>query len=311
MSSSMPPLNALRAFEAAARHASFARAAVELNVTPGALSHQIRGLEDLLGLRLFERQVRGIALTPHGRMLYPGLQAGFGLIRDAVTGLRASAESPVLVLSTPPGLTAKWLAPRLYRFTERHPDVELRIASSVGYANFGNDGVDAAIRNVAAPRPGDTGLVYEKLLDGDMVAVCSPRLIERFRPIDPEHSMDKLPLIHDDQLISQPEVPTWGDWFRAAGIDGGDVGRGLRFTSADHALDAALEGAGMLLTHAILAHDDLRTGRLVMPVKFVVSSQRAYYFVYPKAKQSARGVQAFREWLHTEIKTVTPGNTSD
>lgn len=309
MSNSMPPLTALRAFEAAARHASFARAAVELNVTPGALSHQIRGLEDLLGLRLFERQARGMALTPHGRLLYPGLQAGFGLIRDAVSGLRASAESPVLVLSTPPGLTAKWLAPRLYRFTARHPDVELRIASSVGYANFGNDGVDVAIRNVAAPRPGDTGLVYEKLLDGDLVAVCSPRLIERYGPIDPEHGMDKLPLIHDDQLIGQPEVPTWGDWFRAAGIEGGDVGRGLRFSSADHALDATLEGAGMLLTHAILAHDDLRTGRLVMPVKFVVSSQRAYYLVYPKAKQSARGVQAFREWLHTEIKAVTPGNT--
>lgn len=302
MSNAMPPLNALRAFEAAARHSSFAKAAIELNVTPGALSHQIRGLEDLLGLRLFERRARGIALTPQGRVLYPGLQAGFGLIHDAVASLRASTTNKVLVLSTPPGLTSKWLAPRLYRFAEKHPDIELRIASSVAYANFSSDGVDVAIRNVAAPRPGDTTLVYEKLLDVDMVPVCSAKLCARLGPFNAGTGMDKVPLIHDDQLAGQAEVPTWADWFGVACIDGGDVGRGLRFSNADHALDAALEGAGMLLTHAILAHDELRSGRLVMPLDVVIPSKRAYYFVYPKAKRSERPVQAFRDWLHAEIR---------
>ena len=147
MSRALPPLNALKAFEAAARHANFARAARELSVTPGALSHQIRGLERLLGVALFERQARGVTLTPQGRTLYPGLLHAFALIRDSVNALRASASSSVLVVSTPPGFTSKWLAPRLYRFAQAHPDIELRVASSAAYANFANDGVDVAVRN--------------------------------------------------------------------------------------------------------------------------------------------------------------------
>jgi len=297
MSNAMPPLNALRAFEAAARNLSFAKAAIELNVTPGALSHQIRGLEDLLGLSLFERQARGIALTPQGKMLYPGLQAGFGLIRDAVAGLRMATESKVLVVSSPPGFTAKWLAPRLYRFAESHPDIELRIASSVGYANFTSDGVDVAIRNVASTHTGDNNLVFEKLLDVDLLPVCSPKLVDRVGRLDPRSA----PLIHDDQLAGQAEVPTWPDWFRSAGIEAGDPGRGLHFSSADHALDAALEGAGVVLTHSILAHDDLRSGRLIMPFDAPLPSGRAYYFVYPKAKHSQRNVQVFHEWLIIEM----------
>src|SRR5690242_5860927 len=124
----MPPLSALRAFEAAARHLSMTSAARELNVTPGALSHQIRGLEELLGVRLFERRVRSIALTAAGRQLYPGLQVGFGRIRDAVESLDAAAQPNVLVVSTSPGLTSKWLAPRLYRFGAAHPDIDVRIS---------------------------------------------------------------------------------------------------------------------------------------------------------------------------------------
>lgn len=304
MSRAMPPLNALRAFEAAARHLSLARAALELNVTPGALSHQIRGLEEMLGLRLFERQARGIALTPQGRALYPGLQAGFGLIRDAVAGLRASTAGRVLVVSTPPGFTAKWLAPRLYRFAEAHPDIELRIASSVGYANFTNDGVDAAIRNVAAPRTEDDALDHQKLIDVDMVPVCSPKLIARLGSIDLREDPGAIPLIHDDQLAGRPDVPTWDNWFESAGIEGADARRGLRFSSADHALDAALEGAGVLLTHSILAHDDLRSGRLVKPFGGTLSSRRAYYFVVPKAKQAQPNVQAFRQWLLAEMESL-------
>lgn len=300
MPNAMPPLNALRAFEAAARLSSFAKAAAELHVTPGALSHQIRGLEDFFGLTLFERQARGVALTPQGKMLYPGLQAGFALIRDAVAGLSPSMGDNVLVVSTPPGITAKWLAPRLYRFAEAHPEIELRIASSVVYANFTTDGVDVAIRNVIAPPLSDSALVYEKLLDSDMVPVCSPKLLERFGPSD----LTKIPLIHDDQLQGQPAVPTWAGWFQAAHIDGGDAGRGLRFSSSDHALDAASEGAGMLLTHAILAHDELRNGRLIIPLDVTIPSGRSYYFVFPKAKQSKQNVNAFREWLQSEIKVL-------
>ena len=172
-----PPLSALRAFEAAARHLSLTRAAEELHVTPGALSHQIRALEELLGVKLFERKVRAIALTAAGRQLYPGLQTGFCQIRDAVASLDTMHASNILVVSTSPGMTSKWLAPRLYRFSNDHADIDVRISSSLTYANFETDGVDIAVRNMRINPPPDPALEIEKLADMAMVAVCSPRLI--------------------------------------------------------------------------------------------------------------------------------------
>src|SRR5438477_8220758 len=192
----MPPLNALRAFEAAARHLSLTKAAQELHVTPGALSHQIRGLEDLLGLRLFERRVRALALTAAGKQLYPGLQTGFIHLRDAVAGLREADDARVLVISTPPGFTAKWLAPRLYRFSSAHPDIDARVASSLSNANFTTDGVDVALRNLAADVAPDPELVIEKLMDLSLVAVCSPRLIETHGPFATPAALVGVPLIH-------------------------------------------------------------------------------------------------------------------
>src|ERR1700688_2663262 len=182
MHTSMPPLNALRAFEAAARHLSLTRAAQELHVTAGALSHQIRGLEDLLGVKLFERRVRAIALTPAGKLLYPGLQTGFAHIQEAVAGLGLAGDQRVLVISTPPGFTAKWLAPRLYRFASAHPEIDVRVSSSFGYANFTTDGVDVAVRNLARDAAADPALVIEKLIEVSLVPVCSPRLIATHGP---------------------------------------------------------------------------------------------------------------------------------
>lgn len=301
MQKAMPPLNALRAFEAVARHLSVTRAAAELNVTPGALSHQVNGLERFLGLRLFERRARAIALTAHGRRLYPGLQAGFGLVRDAVASLRTAAEGRVLVVSVPPGLTSKWLAARLHRFSEAHPDIDMRISSSVGYADFAADGVDVALRNVPLPWAGDPALLAEKLIDVDLVPVCSSKMAGRLGRIDAPGVAGRMPLIHDDQLAGRPEFPGWADWFAAAGVAGGDVRRGLHFSGADHALDAALEGAGVLLTHAILAYDDLRRGRLVMPSDVVLPSRRAYHFVCRRGDENRRNVRALRDWLRQEI----------
>jgi LysR family glycine cleavage system transcriptional activator len=166
----MPPLNALRAFEAAARHLSLTKAAQELHVTAGALSHQIRGLEELLGLRLFERRVRSIGLTPAGKLLYPGLQTGFSHIRDAVTGLSNASQERVLVISTPPGLTSKWLAPRLYRFASAYPEIDVRVSSSSSNANFTTDGVDVAIRQLPIDAAADSALVIEKLIELSIVA---------------------------------------------------------------------------------------------------------------------------------------------
>jgi len=304
MHNPMPPLNALRAFEAAARHLSLTRAAQELHVTAGALSHQIRGLEELLGLKLFERRVRSIALTPAGKLLYPGLQTGFARIQEALAGLGPVGDQRVLVISTPPGFTAKWLAPRLYRFASAHPDIDVRVSSSFGYANFTTDGIDVALRNLPLDAAPDPALVIEKLVEVSLLPVCSPRLSAAHGPFAGPAALARVPLIHDDALAGRPEVPTWADWFRAAGVQGVDVSRGLRFNSTDHALDAAGEGAGVLLAHDLLAYDELRTGRLVIPVARPMSTGRAYYFVCPKRRSESPQLQALRAWIKQELAAI-------
>jgi LysR family glycine cleavage system transcriptional activator len=300
----MPPLNALRAFEAAARHLSLTKAAEELHVTAGALSHQIRGLEDLLGLKLFERRVRSIALTSAGKQLFPGLQTGFVHIRDAVAGLGEASDDRVLVISTPPGLTAKWLAPRLYRFSAAHPDIDVRVSSSLGNANFTTDGVDVAVRNLSVDAAAEAELVIEKLVEASLVPVCSARLFETHGPFASPEALKGVPLIHDDSLPNRAGMPSWADWFKAAGVSGVNVSRGLRFNSADHALDATVEGAGVLLAQDLLAYDDLRTGRLIAPFELTLPTHRAYYFVCAKRRQGHPNVQAFRTWIKQEVAAL-------
>jgi LysR family glycine cleavage system transcriptional activator len=300
----MPPLNALRAFEAAARHLSLTKAAEELHVTAGALSHQIRGLEELLGLKLFERRVRAIALTSAGKQLFPGLQTGFVHIRDAVAGLDDAADERVLVISTPPGLTAKWLAPRLYRFSAAQPEIDVRVSSSLGKANFTTDGVDVAVRNLSVDAPSDAELVIEKLIEVSLVPVCSAKLFEQHGPFASPQALKGVPLIHDDSLPFRAGMPSWADWFKAARVSGVDVSRGLRFNSADHALDATVEGAGVLLAQDLLAYDELRTGRLVAPFALTLNTGRGYYFVCAQRRQGHPNVQAFRAWIKQEVAAL-------
>jgi LysR family transcriptional regulator, glycine cleavage system transcriptional activator len=202
-----PPLNALRAFEAAAQHLSLTKAALELNVTPGALSHQIRGLEDHLGVKLFDRGVPSIALTAAGKALYPGLHAGFLHIRDALASLKTSGDARVLVISTPPGFTSKWLAPRLYRFSIAYPEIDVRVCSSMNNANFATDGVDAAIRNLPVNAAHDEALEVEKLLDQSLMPVCSPAFVEKHGPFASPDMLRGVPLIHDDSFSSHVEMP--------------------------------------------------------------------------------------------------------
>jgi len=304
MKKPLPSLNALRAFEAVARHLSFSKAAVELNVTAGALSHLLRGLEETLGVNLFERKTRSIALTDDGKLLYPGLQNGFAQIEEAVGGLRLPGTSRFLVVSTPPGLTSKWLAPRLYRFSSEFPDIEVRISSSKGFANFTSDGIDVAIRNLPPGRD-EISLSTEKLLDLYQIAVASPQLAKKYGLLKRPENLTRAPLIHDDTLIADPKVPTWADWFKAAGIANVDVSRGLRFDSADHALDATGQGAGALLIHDLLAYDDLRNGRLVKLFDIALPSTRGYHFVTQKRRRVDNPhAEAFRGWLKRELEAV-------
>lgn len=299
-----PPLSALRAFEAAARHLSLTSAARELNVTPGALSHQIRGLEDLLGVKLFERRVRAIALTTAGKQLYPGLQTGFAQIREAFETLDIGALPDVLVVSTSPGLTSKWLAPRLYRFGAAQPSIDVRISSSLNNANFTTDRIDLAVRNMSVNPEPDRLLEIEKLFEISFVPVCSPKLIEKHGLVKTAQDVARLPLIHDETLKARVAVADWSDWFKAAGASNVDLRRGLRFNSADHALDAAGEGAGVLLAHDLLAYDDLRTGRLVMPLKLSISSGRAFHLVRLRGRAPTPPMKAFAKWIKDEIAAL-------
>jgi LysR family glycine cleavage system transcriptional activator len=300
----LPPLNALRAFEAAARYLSVTKAAEELHVTPAALSHQIKGLEDFLGLKLFHRRARAIALTDAGQLLYPGLHAAFIQVRQAVATLERISNDRVLVISAPPGFTAKWLAPRLYRFLMADPEIDARVSANLSLVNFAKDGVDVAVRNMPVDRATDPDLVVEKLIDIQLLPVCSPKLLKRSGGLKVPEDLRRFPLIHDESLAPRAALPTWADWLKAAGVEGVDVSRGLRFNSADHALEATVEGAGILLAHKLLAYDDLRTGRLVAPFDLELSSDRAIHFVCPKAGEARPHVMAFRAWLKEEVSRL-------
>ena len=206
--------------------------------------------------------MRSIALTAAGKQLYPGLQTGFAHIREAVESLDTAHAAHVLVVSTSPGLTSKWLAPRLYRFGAEFPDIDVRISSSAANANFANDGVDLAVRNMPLDPTPDPALAIEKLVDVAYIPVCSPGLIEKHGPVKNARALAALAAHSRRVAIGAPRKPklerlVCGGRRRRMSI----VARGLRFTSSDHAIDAAGEGAGVLLAHDIMAYDWLRTGR--------------------------------------------------
>src|SRR5436853_349591 len=293
----LPPLNALKAFEAIARHLSFAKAADELHVTPAALSHQIRALESQLGLELFHRRTRAIELTDAGRLIYPGLHAGFESVRNDIGQLDRTREGNVLVISATPGLVAKWLIPRLWRFLRAYPDIDARVSATLKLVDFSADGVDVAIRlsKQAAPDLHD-----EKLFEDSMLPVCAPRLVEQ--GLRSAADLARFPLIHYDFATSMHTPPVWADWFPLAGLKGADITRGLRVNAADHALDAAAAGAGVVLSHKLIASDDVHSGRLVAPFGPELPLTSAYHFVCPKGHEMRPNVRAFRDWLFAEME---------
>jgi len=304
----LPPLNSLRAFEATARHMSFSRAAEELNVTPAALSHQVAGLEAFLGERLFNRASRTISLTPAGDLLYPGLNAAFAQIRQSVERVMDTGDGQILVVSAPPGFTAKWLVPRLHHFLATHPELDVRVSASLTLASFAGDGVDVAIRNARPPFP---GLWSRKFLEIETLPVVSPRLIEQYGPLETPDDLGRFPIIHDDSLGRMFGLPTWMDWLRAAGAEHVDLSRGLHFSSADHAMEAALEGAGVLLGVRSLSIDDVRLGRLAFPFSLALPSERAFHIVCPAGHETRPKIAAFCAWILDEAAKLGLACTDD
>ncbi|PSL20936.1 transcriptional regulator GcvA [Shimia abyssi] len=299
MSDRLPPLTALRAFEAAARHMSFARAADELHVTPAALSFQIKSLEDHLGTPVFLRLNRAVDLTEAGRALAPGVTEAFQTLNTAWRSTQRLTNDTTLMVTAGPAFTAKWLAPRFYEFARAHPDIDLRFSATLRALDFTRDEVDVAIRfGMDKAEPG----LWSLPLEGEWVCpVMTPEMAERFPT--PE-SLAQATLIHDDSISFLRPRADWAAWFRLMGLPF-DATHGPRFTGADHAVDAALAGAGIVMGRRALVVKDLFEGRLVAPFAHAIELQARFRFVCQSGAENRPHIAAFRHWVLDEVAKTT------
>lgn len=302
------PLNALRAFEAAARHLSFTKAAEELNVTPAAISHQIKALEDYCAAPLFRRLTRALLLTDRGQAALPALREGFDMLAAASRQLARPVEDHILTVSAAPSIAGKWLVARLERFRVRHPEIDVRLDASNLVTDFDRDGVDLVIRYGAGSYP---GLHVEPLFPISAFPVCSPALLETGPPLKVPGDLARHTLLHVDWTSQSATWPSWRMWLLAAGVQGVDAERGPRFNDAGFVIQTAIAGQGVALATDVLAADDLAAGRLVRPFEFTVPVDFGYFIVCPGDKAEIPKVAAFAAWLHEEAalmggETVTP-----
>ena len=293
----LPPLTALRAFEAAARHMSFAKAAEELFVTPAALSYQIKQLEEFLGVAVFRRLNRAVELTEAGRALEPGVAVGFDSLRQAARAVAKLQADEPLTITAGPAFTAKWLAPRFFRFHECHPEIELRFVASLRTMDFQRDGVDAAIRFAADV--GDD--VYSEVLAEEwLTPVCTKEVAERIKG---KGNLVDETLLHDESILPFEPAPDWLAWARISGMEG-DWTHGPRFSNADHAIDGALEGAGVVLGRVVLVERYLSNGRLIAPFRLAMRPRAKFYFVCPHGSETTGRVATLLQWMREEISGI-------
>jgi LysR family transcriptional regulator, glycine cleavage system transcriptional activator len=293
------PLNALRAFEAAARHLSFKRAADELHVTPAAIGHQIKNLEDFLGVPLFRRLNRAVLLTDAAQACLPDLREGFERLAAGVSRIRAYGGRRLLVVNVAPTFAIKWLVPRLTHFQDQHPDITVRVETTTAMVDLTRGGVDLAIRfcgEVAA------GLAAETLFDEEIAPVCAPRLMEGKHPLRRPEDLRTHTLLHVEGESTDPSQPSWQTWLEASGV--ADVGtwRGLHFTQTVTAAQAAIDGQGVALLGQTCLLDDLAAGRLIRPFALGFPVAYAYRMVSPRAAFDRPKVKAFRAWLRAEAE---------
>lgn len=305
-----PPLNALRAFVAAANHMSFATAARELHVTPAAVSHQIKGLEEHLGLKLFRRLARGLELTRAGQILQPGLSDGFERLGAAIEELRSVNREGTLAVSVPSSFATRWLAPRLHRFVGAHPELDVRINASTRLIDpSSSEAVPGDPLSSSTVEDSDIVVRFgtgdypefrvDKLLQVAVTPMCSPRLLESGHALRSAPDLEHHVLIHDNLLYDDGR-PLWDAWFEAAGMPGTDTTHGLRFSHAMLALEAAADGMGVALGMGVLAGSDLASGRLVAPLELSLPLKFSYYVVSGADTAERGDVVAFRNWLFAE-----------
>ena len=297
-----PPLGDLQAFETAARHLSFTRAARDLGVTQGAVSQRIRRLEDALRLRLFERLTRALRLTAEGVVLARAVRDGIERIDEGLGAINRTRPlrrgGAVLTLSVAPGFACRWLLPRLMRFRGAHPEIEVRIEAEDRLANFAGDGVDLAIRCGQGAYP---GLNAELLLADAVFPVCNPTLIEGGPPLAEREDLLAHTLLHDSRTEHDGGGAAWQDWFASTGLRVEHL-EGPRFSNAHLAIEAAIAGLGIALARATLTQDDLRAGRLVRPLLHTMPAPFSYYLVSRPAASVSPQLTALVEWLRREAE---------
>jgi len=299
MAQRIPPLNALRAFEAAARHLSFTKAAEELHVTPAAISQQVKVLEDYAGTALFVRLTRALRLTDAGQAVLPSVREGFERLAEAGRVLRERDDERVLTVSAPPTFGAKWLVPRLERFHREHPEYDLRLDATDRRVDFREENVDVALRYGSGHYP---GLVAEWLLSGSVIPVCSPALLEGPQPLRTPADLRHHTLLHVQWTAGKESAPSWRMWLRAAGVEDVAAERGPRFNQEHLVLQAAIDGQGVALVSHATAVDEIAAGRLVQPFpdELHQEAQFCYYLVYPRGHLARPKVAAFRDWVLAE-----------
>jgi LysR family glycine cleavage system transcriptional activator len=295
--SRLPPLTAMRSFEVAARHLSFTKAAGELFVTQAAVSHQIKALEQDLGMPLFRRLNRSLVLTDEGQALYPFVRDAFDQLAAGVRALERRCRGGALTVTTTPSFASHWLAGRLGRLQMAHPEIELRLNASERVVDLLREDVDCGIRHGRGDWP---GLRADRLFQAKLTPVCSPALLEGERPLREPCDLAGHTLIH---TMDGPEE--WRLWLNAACVTGIDLDRGLRFDHSELALKAAAGGAGVAIGRVPMMNEELASGRLVEPFDIALDYQFAYYFVAPEASADQERIEIFRQWLLDEVTRTT------
>jgi LysR family transcriptional regulator, glycine cleavage system transcriptional activator len=286
----LPPLNALKAFEAAARSESFTRAAEELCVTQGAVSHQVKALEATLGIKLFNRERQRLIITEAGREYLVVVRDALDRIAVGTDRLVQRQTSGVLTVSTSPDFAAKWLVHRLGRFAEIHPDIDLRLSATMHHVDFAREDVDLAVRHGDGRWP---GLEVVRLCSERLFPVCSPKLLEGRNRIQQASDLLRFPLLRLD------DWSTWKRWFDAAGVND-PVAHGPILNRASMLIDAAIAGHGIALARTALAAWDIINGRLVKPIDISLRLSNTYWIVCPKATARLPKIEIFRKWLLAE-----------
>ena len=266
-------------------------------MTPAAISHQIKGLEEFLAARLFKRAKRTLMLTTAGQSLLPGVRKGFAAFNEAMEEFGLFDATGMLTVAVTPSFAAKWLVHRIEHFNRAHPDVDIRMTTSMNLSDYSRDGIEIGVRY----GKGDyEGLMSEHLLSTEIIPVCSPRLLSGSRKLATPTDLAGFTLLHDDSHRHEEMYPDWAMWLHAVGADEVDPSHGLRFDTAGETQNAAIEGVGVALGRTTLVSDDIEAGRLVRLFDLVLPSDFAYWIVYTDSSIKRPKVKAFRDWLKSE-----------